>query len=238
MPRNEKGTRTRGWILKNTRTGPVLNIEVCYHDDRCSIEAQIPSLFQYHTVSWVRTVNGVDKYVTESMLTTKEEDMASRKPIAKARPRPKPTVTLTSVSIPVLERKWIDIETQRSLDQKCFEVSKAITRLLGHDRSVARGSDGAIHYSDIIDCRKKFDDGSRWLLEDWISTLAKGGGAKKKVSILLEPKLSNQFLYLRAVQGHSGDNSVDPTLQDNVLFPKEFTDYICHVGKIEFHNKK
>ena len=128
MPRNEKGTRTRGWILKNTRIGPVLNIEVCYHDDRYSIEAQIPSLFQDHTVSWIRIVNGVDKYVTESMLTTKEEDMALRKPIAKARPRPKPTVTLTSVSILVLERKWIDIETQRSLDQKCFEVSKAITR--------------------------------------------------------------------------------------------------------------
>ena len=29
---------------------------------------------------------------------------------------------------------------------------------------------GAIHYSDIIDeCRKKkFDDASQWLLEDWI----------------------------------------------------------------------
>ena len=27
MPRNEKGTRIRGWILKNTRIGPVLNIK-------------------------------------------------------------------------------------------------------------------------------------------------------------------------------------------------------------------
>ena len=75
-------------------------------------------------------MNGVDKYVTESMLTTKEEDIASRKPIAEARPRQKPSVTLTSVSIPVLERTWIDFETQRSNDQKCYEVSKAIARLL------------------------------------------------------------------------------------------------------------
>ena len=27
MPRNEKGTRTRGWILKNTRIGQVLEIK-------------------------------------------------------------------------------------------------------------------------------------------------------------------------------------------------------------------
>ena len=78
-------------------------------------------------VSWVRIVNGVDKYVTESMLTAKEEDIASVKPSAEARSRQKPTVTLTSVSILVLERKWIDIETQQSHGQKCFEVSKAVT---------------------------------------------------------------------------------------------------------------
>ena len=65
--------------------------------------------------SWVSIVNGVGKYVTESMLTTKEEDIASVKPIAKAGLRQKPTITLTSVSIPVLERKWIDIETHASM---------------------------------------------------------------------------------------------------------------------------
>ena len=127
------------------------------------------------------------------------------KPIAKARPRQKPTVTLTSVSIPVRERIWIDIETQRSHDHKCYEVSKAITRLLRHDQSVPRGSDGAIHYSDIIDeCRKKkFDDASQRPLEDWITTLAKGGGAKKIFQCCMNPNSCNQFLYLRAIQGHS-----------------------------------
>ena len=127
MRRYERKTRVRGWILKNRRIGPVLNKKVCCHDDRYSIEVQVPSLFQDNTVSWVRIVNGVDKYVTESMLTTKEEDIASRKPIAEARPRQKPSVTLTSVSILVLERIWIDIETQRSHDRKCFAVSKAVT---------------------------------------------------------------------------------------------------------------
>ena len=106
-------------------------------------------------------MNGVDKYATESMLTMKELDMACGTPIAKARPRQKPTVTLTSVSIPV------------------------------PDQSVPRGSDGAIYCSDTIEkCRmKKFYGASQWLLEDWISTLAKGGGAKKRFQYCVNPKL-------------------------------------------------
>ena len=56
MACNEKETRIRGWILKNTRIGPVLNIKVCYHDDRYSIEVQVSSLFQDNTVSWVTFV--------------------------------------------------------------------------------------------------------------------------------------------------------------------------------------
>ena len=41
-----------------------------------------PSLFEDNTASWVRIVNGVDKYVTESMPTAKEEEIPSGKPIA------------------------------------------------------------------------------------------------------------------------------------------------------------
>ena len=69
---------------------PSLEHESCFHDARYSIEVQVPSLFQDNTFSWVRIVNGIDKYVTESMPNAKEEDIASEKPIAKARPRQKP----------------------------------------------------------------------------------------------------------------------------------------------------
>ena len=106
-PRNEKKTRVRGWIRKDTRIGPVLNIEVCHLEDQYTIEVQIPSLFRDNSASCIAIVNGVDKYVTESMLTKEEEDLASGKTVAKARPRQKPTVTLTSVSTPVRERTTI-----------------------------------------------------------------------------------------------------------------------------------
>ena len=103
--------------LKNTRIGPVLDPKVCHHEDRYSIDVLFQSLFQDRTESWVGIFNGVDKYLTESMLIKEEVDIAS--------PRQKPAVTLTSVSIPVRERKWIDIETQRSHDHKCSDVSKS-----------------------------------------------------------------------------------------------------------------
>ena len=206
MPRNEKTTRARGWILKNTRIGPVLDIKVCHHEDQYTIEVLVKSLFQDRTASCVGIVNGVDKYVTESMPAKEEGDIASGKPIAKARPRQKPTVTLTPVSILVRDRRWTDIETQRSNDQKFFDVSKAITRLPRHDQTVRRDIDGAIQCNGIIE---KLDGASQWPLEEWISTVAKGGGGdKKRFQYCLNPNSSNQFLYLRAIQGHSRDNAL------------------------------
>ena len=62
IPRNEKGTRVRGWIRKDTRIGPVLNMKVCYPDEQYSIEVQVPSPFPDDTASWVRIVNGVDRH--------------------------------------------------------------------------------------------------------------------------------------------------------------------------------
>ena len=40
---------------------------------------------------------------------------------------------------------------------------------------------------------------------------------------------SKHFLYFRAIQEHSGGWIVDPTLQDNVLLPNDFAEYIYHI---------
>ena len=66
-------------------------------------------------------------------------------------------------------------------------------------------------------------------LENGYQLWQKGGGAKKRFQYCVNPNSSNQFLYLRAIQGHSGDNAIDPSLQDNALLPKGFTEYIYHV---------
>ena len=37
-------------------------------------------------------------------------------------------------------------------------------------------------------------------------------------------------MHLRALQGHSGRNLVDPSFPDNVLIPNDFFEYIYHIG--------
>ena len=58
-------------------------------------------------------------------------------------------------SVPIGQRKWIDIGTQESNDPYCFQVSKFITRLLRHSQEVHRVADGAVHYNQVVDeCKK------------------------------------------------------------------------------------
>ena len=59
----------RGWILGDTKTGPVLDVKVCVHQGRYGIEVMIESLFRDRTVSWVRIMNGINKYITETSET-------------------------------------------------------------------------------------------------------------------------------------------------------------------------
>ena len=58
-----------------------------------------------------------------------------------------------------------------------------------------------------------------------------------KKQYCLNPQLFQSIPVLRAIEGHSGENAIDPTLQDNVLFPKGFTEYTYDVGDaIEFNS--
>ena len=57
----------------------------------------------------------------------------------------------------------------------------------------------------------------------------KGGGNKKRFQCCTDPS-GQEILYLRALQGHSGRSLIDPSLQDNVLIPKDFFEYIYHIG--------
>ena len=76
--------------------------------------------------------------------------------------------------------------------------------------------------------KKQFACVPFWSINKWISVLAKGGGQKKRFQHCLNPNYPQKFMY-RAIQGHSG-STINPELQDNVLLPEGFTEYICHVG--------
>ena len=58
--------------------------------------------------------------------------------------------------------------------------------------------------------------------------MAGGRGHKKRFQYCTDS--SGTILYLRALQGHSGRNLIDPSLQDNVIIQSNFFQYIYHVG--------
>ena len=66
-------------------------------------------------------------------------------------------------------------------------------------------------------------------LKNGFSVLAQSGGQKKRFQYCVNPNYPHQFLYFRAIQGHSG-STINPALQDNVLLPEGFTEKIYHVG--------
>ena len=58
--------------------------------------------------------------------------------------------------------------------------------------------------------------------------MAAGEGAKRRVQYCTDD--SGIIIYFRALQGHSGRNLIDLSLQDNVVIPSGFFQYIYHIG--------
>ena len=150
MTRTNKESMSRVYVSSKRRNIASERVGSRKHENRPGLGCEgLPSskmlryrnhgrtLFRDRTVSWVRIVNGIDKYVTETSETISLENVEHRVtgiPVAKAKPQPMPTVTLSSISVPVRERNWIDINPER-FRQHCFTVSKAMIRLLRHDLS-------------------------------------------------------------------------------------------------------
>ena len=130
--------------------------------------------------------------------------------------------------IPMHERKWIDIDPSAP-SLTAYEVSKKVISLLRHNQTVQREEDGAIQFWRIkFHLRNQFSQVQHWSDERWKSCLAAGGGSKRRYQYCSD--ISGTILYLRALQGHSGHNLIDPTLQDNVLIQREIFHHIYHIG--------
>ena len=108
-------------------------------------------------------------------------------------------------------------------------MSKQLSTLLRHGH-LLREEDGAIEFWRLKDdLRNKFEHSRRWSDEMRKSKMAGGEGNKKRFQCCTDPS-GQEILYLRALQGHSGHNLIDPELHDNVLIQNDFFEYICHIG--------
>ena len=127
LPRDDGSSQPRGWIQGNSRIGPVLEVTTSYMYGKHGIEIRIWSLSQDNSHSWVRISHGLNKHVVDSNYNNANvpadlpEEQASQSSVkvvaarskAKAKPQKRETVELPS-TIPMNERKWIDIEPAES----------------------------------------------------------------------------------------------------------------------------
>ena len=107
-------------------------------------------------------------------------------------------------------------------------MSKKLINLLRHG-SLPREDGGAIEFWRIKDdLQNHFVYSQHWSDEKWKSSMAGGGGHQKRFQYCAGS--SGTIMYLRALQGHSGRNLIDPSFHDIVLIPDDFFKYIYHVG--------
>ena len=110
-----------------------------------------------------------------------------------------------------------------------YDLSKKVISLLRHNQTVQREKDGAIEFYRIkFYLRNHSSQVQHWSDDRWKACLAAGGGSKRRYQYCSDN--SGRILYLRALQGHSGNNLIDPTLQDNVVIGTGIFHYIYHIG--------
>ena len=126
------------------------------------------------------------------------------------------------------ERNWIDIEPgNHSLS--AYEVSKKVIHLLRHSQQVYREEDGAVHFWRIEEnLQSQFHKFLIGLTIDGKHAWQEEEEQKGDISTAL--MISGTIVYFRALQGHSGRNLIDPSLQDNVVLQSGFFQHIYHIG--------
>ena len=145
----------------------------------------------------------------------------------KQKPQRKEPTDSSSGTIPMNARNWIETEPGKHF-LSAYEVSKKVIHLLRHCQQVHREEDGAVHFWRIKEnLRNQFSQIPHWSDDRWKECLA-AGGAKKTIPVLYWWFRNN--CYFRSLQGHSGRNLIDPSLQDNVVIQGEFFQYIYHIG--------
>ena len=241
LPRDDPASEAKGWIQGNMTIGPVLEVTSSFQHFKHGIEIRIWSVNQDNSQSWVRISCGTIKYVVDSNQNNTEipadphEDQTPQTSIkvvaarskVKAKPQQSESVD-TKTIIPMHERRWIDIEPPEQT-LAAYDLSKKVISLRRHNQTVQREKDGAIEFYRItFYLRNHSSQVQHWSADRWKACLAAGGGSKRRYQYCSDN--SGRILHLLALQGHSGNNLIDPTLQDNVVIGSGLFHHIYHIG--------
>ena len=150
LPRDDPASQTKGWIQGNMRIGPVLEVTTSFQHFKYGIEIRIASVNQDNSHSWVRISYGTVKYVIDSIQDNTEipadpqeeqvpqtsTSVVAARSKAKAKPQPRELVG-TTATIPIHERRWIDIEPSKQ-NLASYDLSKKVINLLRQSNVTAR----------------------------------------------------------------------------------------------------
>ena len=240
LPREEGASQPKGWIQGDTKIGPVLEVTTSCLHGTYGVEIRIWSLNEDNTHSWVRISHGSNKFVMDSnnndtevpedqleehALQLDAKDFACRSK-AKAKPKTRELAGSSPRIVPMERRNWIDIEPGKH-SLSAYEVSKKVIHLLRHSQQVHREEDGAVHFWRIEENLQKY------FLYCLTGLIASGKHAWQEEKETRKNQYctddSRAIVYFRALQGHAGRNLIDPSLQDNVVIPSKFFQYIYHI---------
>ena len=143
------------------RIGPVLEVTTSFQHFKYGIEIPIESVNQDNSHSWVRISYGTVKYVIDSIQDNTEipadpqeeespqtsTNVVAARSKAKAKPQPRELVG-TTTTIPIHQRRWIDIEPSKQ-DLDSYDLSKKVINFLRHNQTLHREGDGAIEFCKI-----------------------------------------------------------------------------------------
>ena len=143
---------------------------------------------------------------------------------AKAKPQPRILVG-TTATIPIHERRWIDIEPSKQ-NLASYNISKKVINLLRHNQTFQREEDGAIefyrikfylrdHHSQYI-IGLMIDGKLVWLQQE-------DRNEDISIALIIQEQFCTSALFKDIL-------AIDPTLQDNVLIGTGIFPYIYHVG--------
>ena len=229
LPRDDQASQPKGWIQGNMRIGPVLVVTTSFQHFKYGIEIRIKSVNKDDSHSWVRISYGTVKCVIDSIEDNtenpadpqEEESLQTKQNLNRGNLLAQQLyhnvkedgLTLShqsKISIRTISRRKSSIffDTIRRYIEKKMEQFNS-TNLKFHLRD---------HHSQI----------QNWSDDRWKACLAAGGGSKRRYQYCSDNL--GTVIYLRVLQGHSGSNLIDPTLQDNVLIGPGIFPYIYHVG--------
>ena len=103
----------------------------------------------------------------------------------------------TTATIPIHQRRWIDIEPSKQ-DLVSYDLSKKVINLLRHNQTIQREQDGAIQFYKIkFHLRNHHSQIQNWSDDRWKACLSAGGGSKRRYQYYSDN--FGTIVYLRAL---------------------------------------